>query len=468
MAWEIVGTYRSEDKNAYGSVNVWVSLNFRLYRYRFRTSAQITSSLINIIDDSLKNSGYTTYHSFSRDNSDIWGFTPADVGLPSDTATASVKWGARWSGSGANSITLYLEREPLNTAPTTPTTISISDTTPDEGQSVTLSWGASSDPEGDGISYIPEIQLNGGTWTVQSSTIGNSMSYTIPSGTTSIAFRVRAYDGQYYSGYITSPTYSVNRKPTIPGAFTSPASGAVLKGGEIVTVSWGASTDADGGTINYELSVSYNNGGSYTIVSTATTLSRSFTIPTNQSNIQIKFRVRAKDSSNAFSGYRESSNYTITHNAIPTLAIKTMDDYPITQNQIIRHREKTHFLFKISVNDSDVNDTLEYSILLRNTEYQLWTNISNGVETEINIPFDSLLLGNNTLQIKVRDNESAETSIIFVVANINPQSYSQQHVYELIAALGYAPTGSGSLQALKYPEYNKSTVSLAELVNFLQ
>lgn len=155
-------------------------------------------------------------------------------------------------------------------------------------------------------------------------------------------------------------------------------------------------------------------------------------------------------------------------NQAPTLTLKDSVNQPITQNQTIKHTNITPFLFKILTNDADVSDNLQYSIFLRNSEYQTWTNISKGVETSISIPFANLLIGNNTIQVKVRDNKGAETSITFVVGNINPQSYCQKHVYELIVALGYAPTGNSSLRALKYPEYNKSTLSLAELVNFLQ
>lgn len=155
-------------------------------------------------------------------------------------------------------------------------------------------------------------------------------------------------------------------------------------------------------------------------------------------------------------------------NNSPILAIFDIHNKSITQNQIIKHSNQTLFLIKILADDSDTNDTLQYSIWLRNSEYATWTSIGKDIETIVSIPFDNLLIGNNTIQVKVRDSNGAETSITFVVANINPQSYSQQHVYELIIAIGYAPTGNSSLMELKYPEYNKATLSLAELVNFLQ
>lgn len=175
----------------------------------------------------------------------------------------------------------------------------------------------------------------------------------------------------------------------------------------------------------------------------------------------------------SFVGWRpvlELVDYTFedTQNQAPTIIIKNSFDQQIVQNQVIKHSNKTPVSFKILANDSDLNDTLQYSIWLRNSEYKTWAEIGKSVEINVSIPFENILVGNNTIQVKVRDNNGAETSITFVVANINPQSYSQKHVYELIMALGFAATGNNSLRALKYPEYNKSTLSLAELVNFLQ
>lgn len=155
-------------------------------------------------------------------------------------------------------------------------------------------------------------------------------------------------------------------------------------------------------------------------------------------------------------------------NQAPILTLRDSQNQTINQNQAIKHSNKAPFLFKILANDSDTNDTLQYSIWLRDSEYQTWTSIGKGVDTSITIPFASLLMGNNGIQVKVKDSNGAETTITFVVTNINPESYSQKHVYDLIVALGYSPTGYSSLRAIRYPEYNKTTLSLAELVNFLQ
>lgn len=126
---------------------------------------------------------------------------------------------------------------------------------------------------------------------------------------------------------------------------------------------------------------------------------------------------------------------TYTANTAPTLTLKDSLNQPITQNQSIKHTNKTPFLFKILAQDSDVGDTLQYQIMLRNVEYKTWTSITSGVETEISIPYADMLTGNNNIEVKVRDSQLAETSSLFVLRNLTPESYSQKHVYDLI--VGY-------------------------------
>ena len=89
-----------------------------------------------------------------------------------------------------------------------------------EGQAAKISWGASSDSDGNLSGYKLERQINGGSWTQIYQ--GSARSYTdTPQATwTKVNYRVRAYDSQganssYRTG--TAVTVSHNSAPVISG-----------------------------------------------------------------------------------------------------------------------------------------------------------------------------------------------------------------------------------------------------------
>ena len=104
---------------------------------------------------------------------------------------------------GTNNMSrLTVSFAPLNSPPTTPGTISSSNVT---FTSAKVSWGASSDPDGDSITYEVEYKKDFSTWTV-----GTLGSYTTSStykdlsnleSDTTYDVRVRAYDGKEYSNW---------------------------------------------------------------------------------------------------------------------------------------------------------------------------------------------------------------------------------------------------------------------------
>ena len=107
-----------------------------------------------------------------------------------------------------------------NQAPTAPGTITI----PTEvigGQNLTVSWGESSDADGNLSGYKLEQCVNGGTWTQIYQGSARSYSASITFGWTSVQFRVKAYDtAGAESAYTTSATRTVtnNRTPVITGS----------------------------------------------------------------------------------------------------------------------------------------------------------------------------------------------------------------------------------------------------------
>ena len=112
------------------------------------------------------------------------------------------------------------------------------------GKQTTVTWAAASDVDGNLAGYELERQLDGGDWT--NLYTGDGLSYvdTIPKGTLTAAYRVRAYDSDGdKSGYTTSPTRTVvNNSPPV---ITCDLSGDLGTKSEGFSVSYTV-TDEDG------------------------------------------------------------------------------------------------------------------------------------------------------------------------------------------------------------------------------
>lgn len=129
-----------------------------------------------------------------------------------------ITW-AKHSAFGVNSELMRSYTVIYNQAPTAPSSITV----PSEvlgGENLSISWAASTDPDGNLSGYVLERKVGSGTWAQIYK--GSSRSYTdaITYGWTSVQYRVKAYDAAgAESAYTTSATRTVtnNRPPVISG-----------------------------------------------------------------------------------------------------------------------------------------------------------------------------------------------------------------------------------------------------------
>ena len=106
----------------------------------------------------------------------------------------------------------------FNTAPPVPTTLNVP--TIYGGKSSTISWSKVTDPDGHTVTYQLEQSLNGGTYTTLYSGANLSFTTVVPTGSTSVQFRLKAIDSLgASSGYIESTSRTVidNKAPGISG-----------------------------------------------------------------------------------------------------------------------------------------------------------------------------------------------------------------------------------------------------------
>lgn len=108
-------------------------------------------------------------------------------------------------------------------------------------------------------------------------------------------------------------TVTTNTAPTTPGSINVPTS---IQGGSAITVSWGASTDAQNNLEGYVLERSTDGGNSWSQVFQGNATSTTNTVAFGTTSVM--YRVRAYDSEGLYSGYKTSSQITVTNNTAPT------------------------------------------------------------------------------------------------------------------------------------------------------
>ena len=205
-----------------------------------------------------------------------------------------------------------------NTAPTTPSSISVPGSI-QGGSTITVSWGASTDKESNLEGYILERSTDGGkSWSQIYQGSSRSTTNTVAFGTASVMYRVKAYDSEgLASAYKTSSQVTVinNNAPTAPPSITVPST---VLGGATLTVTWGAATDQDGNLAGYSLEREVDGSGQWSVVYTGNTLSYADNITKGWASV--KYRVRAYDSNNAYSGYTESPSRPVNNNTAPEIS----------------------------------------------------------------------------------------------------------------------------------------------------
>ena len=181
-----------------------------------------------------------------------------------------------------------------------------------------------------------------------------------------------------------------NRAPSKPSSITVPSS---VRGGESLSISWGASTDEDGNLSGYILERQVN-GGAWAQVYKG--INRSYTDAITFGWTSIAYRVKAYDSAGAESAYNTSATRTVVNNHAPV--ISGTDSNLGTKTAA--------FAQSYSVTDEDSGQTLTVTEYIDGTQKRSYTATS-GQTYSFNITaaeWVKLLNGSHTLKIVAADN----------------------------------------------------------------
>lgn len=288
-----------------------------------------------------------------------------------------------------------------NQPPTTPPSISVPENI-SGGSTITISWGASTDPDGNLEGYIVERSDNGGSsWSQIYQGNATSTQNSVAYGTQSVMYRVKAYDSNgEQSGYRTSSQVEVinNTAPSAPPSISVPTE---VKGGSTLQITWSASSDTEGNVSGYVLERKVDEG-EWAQVLKDNVLSFTDTITKGWGTVA--YRVKAYDAYNAESAWTTSQTRTVNNNTAPTITC----DYEDNQNL---GTKTSGFTVSYSVNDEDAADSVTVTEKMDGVVKRTFTatksqNNSFAVTGEY---FMKLLNGNHTMVIEASDGKETTT-----------------------------------------------------------
>ena len=289
-----------------------------------------------------------------------------------------------------------------NTAPSTPWNISVPSSIM-SGTNISISWAKSSDAESNLAGYKVERSTDGGwSWSRIYQGTATSTTDSIAFGTTSVMYRVKAYDTEgLESGWRTSSRVMVvnNNAPSAPPSIAVPKD---VKGGSTLVISWTAASDSDGNLSGYILERSTDGGSAYTQVYKGNALTYTDTITNGWSTVM--YRVKAYDTEGLESGYTTSAIRTVRYNVAPA----------INASSTSLGEKNAPFNFGYTVTDAD-GDTLTVIEKLDGKTTNTRTGVASGTALTFEqvadaAGFQRVLNGSHTLTVEVSDGKETTSA----------------------------------------------------------
>lgn len=286
-----------------------------------------------------------------------------------------------------------------NTAPSTPWNISVPSSIMG-GTNISISWAKSSDAESNLAGYKVERSTDGGwSWSLFYQGTATSTTDSIAFGTTSVMYRVKAYDTEgLESGWRTSSRVTVvnNNAPSAPPSIAVPKD---VKGGSTLVISWTAASDSDGNLSGYILERSTDGGFAYMQVYKGDALTYTDTITNGWYTVM--YRVKAYDTEGLESGYTTSAIRTVRYNVAPAINASSTN----------LGEKNAPFDFTYTVTDAD-GDTLTVTEKLDSKTTNTRTGVASGTaltfgqgSTAEN--FQRILNGSHTIKITANDGKES-------------------------------------------------------------
>lgn len=285
-----------------------------------------------------------------------------------------------------------------NSAPSTPGKPRLPDAI-GAGSNYSVSWGASTDPDGNLSAYVLERSLDGGGWQQRYLAAGTGTTDSVSYGVAhNVQYRVKARDREgAESAWAYSDVKDIinNRAPGQPPSITVPAT---ISGGSSPIITWSAAVDADGNLSGYELE-QQADGGSWTRVYSGA--SQTAQVSVTKGWKTVAYRIRAKDTLGAYSLYTTSETRTVDNNTAPSITSGAPAGLGM---------QNTPFGVDYTVNDDD-GDAVTVLEAIDGKKYRTYTAASGEAQR---FEFDEdafirILNGEHTMTITATDSRGASS-----------------------------------------------------------
>jgi hypothetical protein len=165
----------------------------------------------------------------------------------------------------------------------------------------------------------------------------------------------------FYSFEYTTPSYRPvlivtysNTPPSAPASITAPTAGVVWN--TTHTITWTAATDSDGDSLQYNIDLSIDGGGTYpyqiVALTAAGALAQAYNFSAIPASTNCKIRMRAYDGAE-YGAYAYSGVFTIQHNQTPTAPTSILIEGATNPTYVLDTTPEFSAIF----NDPDTGDT---------------------------------------------------------------------------------------------------------------
>ena len=190
-----------------------------------------------------------------------------------------------------------------------------------------------------------------------------------------------------------------NQPPTTPNGINVPA---VVRSNKTAKITWGTSTDPEGGSVGYQLERKVDSGSWQNIYRG---INRNYTDTITKGWVTVAYRVKAYDNHNAESSYQTGPTRMVVNNADPVIAAD--------QTQL--GAKTGPFNVGYSITDEDSGQTLTAKEYI-DTEQKRSHTVVSGQNYSLQVvkeEWQRLLNGAHTLKIEATDSEGGAAEKVF-------------------------------------------------------
>ena len=335
---DVFNTAPTINAHSTSPASVYTNTNFLQYLTIWDGEADTLTGYVQFYKDNAKIGSVQSHTASNNSNTLIATLTSANF-VKGDVLIAEY-----WAGDGTvyTSKTNSSSETVLNSVPTTPTTLTLTDPVY-VASTLTAEGSGSSDADSDGLTYYYEFYNNDDATERQA--YSTTATYDIQGVDAHDTMRVRtkSYDGTVYSGVKENTRSVSNTAPTTPTSLTLNETIHIAE--DLYALGSGSSdADSDGLTYYYEF---YNNDDATTVQAYSTT--RIYTIKNSDSGDTLRVRTKAYDGT-VYSSEKEATKYVT-----PINFSKSMTQSFITNNLI----NKLSSFTRISIDNFNLNNILD-------------------------------------------------------------------------------------------------------------